>query len=448
MKKEALVKAVAILSATAVLAAGSTAASMSAAGLFGECGVAGISLSLQQYTENTENTENTEAIDNSMLRTVETDTQIPEAAAAIDEKAPEEEKAEEKKEEPVSEYADVGISIANNYVNIRKKPNTESEILGKLYKGCAAKILETKGEWVKIKSGSVIGYINAEFLAIGFDAEELIDKYGTKWAEITTTTLKVREKPSTEAITLTLIPLGETYQVVKEKDGWIKILLDEGDEGDEATTGWISGDYAKINVEFEHAISIEEEETEKRREEEARKAEEEQLRRLEEQRRQQQSSSSNKSSSSNSSGNSGSKKPQSSSSNNSSSSESTGSVVGSGNGADIAAYAQKFVGNPYVYGGTSLTNGADCSGFVQSVYKHFGISIPRTSASQSGAGKKVSLDNLKEGDLIFYARNGRVNHVAMYIGGGQVVHASSPKTGIKISNYKYRTPYCARRIVD
>lgn len=431
MKKEALVKAAAILSATAVLAAGSTAASMSAAGLFGECGVAGISLSLQQYTENAENIE---AIDDSMLRTAEADAQTPETTQAVETEAPEEEK-----EEPVSEYADVGISIANNYVNIRKKPNTESEILGKLYKGSAAKILETKGEWVKIKSGSVTGYINAEFLAIGFDAEELVDKYGTKWAEITTTTLKVREKPSTEAITLTLIPLGETYQVVKEKDGWIKILLDEGDEGDEATTGWISGDYAKINVEFEHAISIEEEEAEKKREEEARKAEEEQLRRLEEQRRQQQSSSS---------GSSGSKKPSSGSSNSSSSSGSTGSVVGSGNGADIAAYAQKFVGNPYVYGGTSLTNGADCSGFVQSVYKHFGISIPRTSAAQSGAGKKVSLDNLKEGDLIFYARNGRVNHVAMYIGGGQVVHASSPKTGIKISNYKYRTPYCARRIVD
>lgn len=440
MKKETLVKAAVIFSATAVLAAGSTAGSMSAAGLFGEWGVAGISLSLQQYTENAEYID-----DNNMLRTAPEDAQTLEAPEEETE-----EKVEEEKEEPVSEYADVGISIAANYVNIRKKPNTESKILGKLYKGCAATILETKGEWVKIKSGSVTGYINAEFLAIGFDAEELVDKYGTKWAQSTTVTLKVREKPTTESITLTLIPEGEDYQVLKEKDGWLKILLDEGDEGDEATTGWISGDYAKTRVEFEHAISIEEEEAEKKREEEARKAEEEQLRRLEEQRRQQQASSSNNSGSSgsSSSGSSNSGSSNSGSSNTSSGSESTGSVVGSGSGSEIASYAQKFVGNPYVYGGTSLTNGADCSGFVQSVYKHFGISIPRTSASQSGAGKKVSLDNLKEGDLIFYARNGRVNHVAMYIGGGQVVHASSPKTGIKISNYKYRTPYCARRIVE
>jgi cell wall-associated NlpC family hydrolase len=95
-----------------------------------------------------------------------------------------------------------------------------------------------------------------------------------------------------------------------------------------------------------------------------------------------------------------------------------------------------------------LTNGTDCSGFTQSVYKHFGISIPRTSVTQSTTGKKVSLDELQAGDLVFYAKNGRVNHVAMYIGGGQVVHASSPKTGIKISNLRYRTPYCARRIVN
>lgn len=437
MKKMALVKAAAILSATAVLTAGSTQAPMSAAGLLGEYGVAGISLSLQQYTENTDTIA---AADTAMLRTA----QLPEEEV-IEEVEPETEKEEK---EPVSEYADVGISVADNYVNIRKKPNTESEILGKLYKGSAAKILKTKDEWVKIESGSVTGYINAEFLAIGFDAEELVDKYGTKWAEITTTTLKVREKPSTEAITLTMVPLGETYQVVKEKDGWYKILMDESDEGDESTTGWISGDYAEVKVEFEHAISIEEEEAEKKREEEARKAEEEQLRRLEEQRRQQQAQQSQQSGNSGSSSSSSSSSSNSSSSGSSQSSGSSGSVIGSGDGADIAAYAQKFVGNPYVYGGTSLTNGADCSGFVQSVYKQFGVEIPRTSASQSGSGKSVSLDNLKEGDLIFYSNGSRVNHVAMYIGGGQVVHASSPKTGIKISNYKYRTPYCARRIVD
>lgn len=108
---------------------------------------------------------------------------------------------------------------------------------------------------------------------------------------------------------------------------------------------------------------------------------------------------------------------------------------------DIVEYAKQFLGNPYVYGGTSLTKGTDCSGFTQSVYKHFGINISRTSRTQAKDGTKISASDLQPGDLIFYAdSSGTINHVAMYIGNGKVIHASSPKTGIKISNYKYRTP--------
>lgn len=118
----------------------------------------------------------------------------------------------------------------------------------------------------------------------------------------------------------------------------------------------------------------------------------------------------------------------------------------SGTGSDAASYAQKFVGNPYSYGGTSLTNGTDCSGFTQSVYSRFGVSLPRTSGSQASSGSKVDINNLKAGDLVFYASNGSINHVAMYIGGGRVVHASNKRTGITTSNVNYRTPYCARRV--
>lgn len=108
---------------------------------------------------------------------------------------------------------------------------------------------------------------------------------------------------------------------------------------------------------------------------------------------------------------------------------------------DIVEYAKQFLGNPYKWGGTSLTKGADCSGFVQSVYKHFGIKISRTSRSQSKEGKKISVSELKPGDLLFYEdETGTINHVTMYIGNGQVIHASSPKSGIKISKYNYRTP--------
>ena len=104
-------------------------------------------------------------------------------------------------------------------------------------------------------------------------------------------------------------------------------------------------------------------------------------------------------------------------------------------GSAIASYALKFVGNPYVYGGTSLTNGADCSGFTMSVHKHFGINIPRNSTAQSYGGKRISIGAVQPGDIIYYG-----DHVGIYIGGGQIVHASTERTGIKISSYTYRTP--------
>lgn len=115
---------------------------------------------------------------------------------------------------------------------------------------------------------------------------------------------------------------------------------------------------------------------------------------------------------------------------------------------DLVQYAKQFLGNPYVWGGTSLTNGADCSGFVQSIYRKFGVSLPRTSGSQSGVGTKVSLADAQPGDLIFYAKGGSVNHVAIYIGNGQIIHASNPKSGIKISNATYRTPAVIRRVLS
>ena len=115
---------------------------------------------------------------------------------------------------------------------------------------------------------------------------------------------------------------------------------------------------------------------------------------------------------------------------------------------DLVQYAKQFVGNPYVWGGTSLTNGADCSGFTMSIYKKYGVSLPHHAASQAQLGTKVSLGEAKPGDLVFYAKNGSINHVAIYIGSGQVIHASSPKTGIKISGVNYRTPACVRRFLS
>ena len=116
---------------------------------------------------------------------------------------------------------------------------------------------------------------------------------------------------------------------------------------------------------------------------------------------------------------------------------------------ELVEYAKQFVGNRYVYGGTSLTNGADCSGFVMSVFKKFGVSLPHHSGSQAGYGTKISAGDLQPGDLIFYGNSrGTINHVAIYIGNGQVVHASNKKTGIKISKYNYRSPVKYVRILQ
>ena len=383
---------------------------------------------------------------------------------------------------PESEYANVGISIAADYVNIRKKPNTEAEIVGKLYRGSAATISSTEGDWVYIRSGSVSGYIMKDYLAIGYSAEKLIDDFGTKWATVTTETLRVREEKSETCKILTLLPEDETYEVLREETDWVKIRVD----GD--TTGYVAKPYVKISVQFKKAVSIEEE-----REEERRKAAAAAAAAEEERQQSHSSSSSSNNSSSNhsscsshsssssrsssgsskksssksgssksrSSGNSGSlgsddsgnniTKPteskKSSSDSKKSSSDDGGSTLGSGDGSAIASYGLKFVGNPYVYGGSSLTHGTDCSGFTMSVFKKFGISLPRTSSAQSRVGKKISPSSARAGDLIFYASGGRVNHVALCIGGGRVVHASNPRVGITTSNLYYRTPYCARRVL-
>ncbi|MGB8452258.1 MAG: NlpC/P60 family protein [Anaerocolumna sp.] len=356
-----------------------------------------------------------------------------------------------------SPYANLGISIAseNSYVNIRSKPDQESEVVGKLYPGCAADILETDGDWVKIHSGKVDGYIKAEFLAIGEDAEKLIDDVASKYAVVNTETLRVREGQGTDTDIVALIPQDEKYYIVKEYDDWVEILIDE-DESDESgtkeqITGFVSKDLVNIEVVFKYAISIEEEQAKLAAEEAAKKAEADRLEKLaQQQEEQRQKEEQQKEAAENAAKNSEQTKNDSSSNDNNSDNSSNNSSGSSSTGNEIADYALNFVGNRYVYGGTSLTNGTDCSGFVQSIYSHFGYSIARTSGSQSqSAGKEVSFSNLRAGDLIFYCNSsGNVSHVALYIGGGRVVHASNERDGIKISNYDYRSPYKARRVLN
>lgn len=397
--------------------------------------LAGISLSLDKYYTVVLKDADTKSGD---LQVASTNTAEKEAPKAT----PEPTKAPEKKK---SEYENTGISVAPNYVNVRTEANTEGEVVGKLYKGAAATIQETKGDWVKIKSGKVSGYIKKEFLAIGFSAEELVDKYGTRSATVKgTPTLRLREEKNTESRTLTLIAEGESYDVVKVEDEWVKISIDDD------IIGYVSKDYVDITVEFQKAVSVKEEQEELARQEAAKQAEEEAIKRQEEANK---NNNTNKNNNSNNSSNKNDSNKVDSNKNNNTSNKNEPSkeetTVTSGKAKDVVNFALKFVGNRYVYGGTSLTNGTDCSGFTMQVYKHFGYKIPRDSRSQcTSAGKKVSLSSLKAGDLIFYKRNGRVNHVALYIGGGKVVHASTPSSGIKVSKYNYRSPYMARRIIN
>ena len=294
------------------------------------------------------------------------------------------------------------------------------------------------------------GYIKKSYLAIGKDAKKLIGKYGQKYVRVKTSvvTLNVRKKPSMKAEILTQIPIEENYDVIKTTDHWYKIEID----GD--TRGYVKREYVSLHVRFKHAKSMTEIKAERARRRAAARAERDRLAALAASRSTGSSStggsstggSSYSSRSSYSSHSSGTSSSGSSSSGSSSSGSSAPAASGS-TGADIARYAQNFVGNPYKWGGTSLTHGADCSGFTMTIYAQYGYSLPHSSSAQAGCGRSVSLSNVQPGDLIFYRHGGSIGHVAIYIGGGRVVHAQSANTGITTSSMYYNQPACARRIV-
>ena len=297
-------------------------------------------------------------------------------------------------------YSRLGIADkVSNYLNVHKEPKKSARIVGKMVKNSGCHIYNVKKGWARIVSGKVKGYVKAEYLTMDEDAEAIAPEVGRDCVEIMTDSLNVRALPSVTAPIYSVCDAGEEFEIMKEDvdEAFLQKIIDKekiSDEAIERAGGMdyllehmneficimVDDDYAFVSKEYvREQFSLKRATVVKIDPE-------------------------------------------------------TGEAPGS---YGIVAYAMQFLGNPYVWGGTSLTNGCDCSGFTMQIWAHFGKGLPHSSAAQAGCTTSVS--NPIPGDLFFYGSGG-VSHVAMYIGGGQVIHASNHRDGIKISNAYYRHP--------
>lgn len=359
-----------------------------------------------------------------------------------------------------SEFDTTAIAQVDEYVNIRDHASTdEGEVLGKLYNNSAAKILAKEGDWYLISSGSVTGYVKSDYFVTGQAAEELAKEVGQQKATVKTTTLMVRSDSNQDSEVLAMVGDSQQLNVVEDNGDWVKVTVDDDVEG------YVAKDYVECETVFTEAESIEEEQARlKKQEEDYRKALEEARRADEAARAEQQAQNNNETG--------WTEAPTTEAPSTEAPTEApvwteapTESTdwteapteepvwteeqtdapsTNTGLREQIVGFALQFVGGNYVWGGTDLYSGVDCSGFTQQVLGNFGISIPRTAGAQSVSGPQISMSEMQPGDLLFYSGDGDygIGHVSMYIGNGQVVHASTPSTGIIISDVNYRQPTC------
>lgn len=273
-------------------------------------------------------------------------------------------------------YTNLGMSvISSGNLNIRQEASTDSEVVGILTNHNACELLEDAGDWYKVTSGKVTGYVSKQYLVTGAEAETIAEQEIKTVATVNTETLNVRAEKSTESAVLSQVGNSEAFTVNSVADGWVEINVDD-------SVGYISQDYVTVAQALPTAKTIEQ--------------------------------------------------------------------VKYGDGvsdvrASVVSYALQFVGNRYVWGGTSLEKGIDCSGFTMRILGKYGISLPHSSKAQPSYGTKISSSEAKPGDLFFYGSGRSISHVAIYIGNGQIVHASNKRDGIKVSNAFYRSPICVAR---
>ena len=301
-------------------------------------------------------------------------------APQTDDASQESEQANEAAQTPTAAqtcgYTNLGMSvISSGNLNIRQEASTDSEVVGILTNHNACELLEDAGDWYKVTSGKVTGYVNKQYLVTGDEAESIAEQEIKTVATVNTETLNVRAEKSTEAAVLSQVGNSEAFTVNSVADGWVEISVDD-------SVGYISQDYVTLAQALPTAKTIEQ--------------------------------------------------------------------VKYGDGvsdvrASVVSYALQFVGNRYVWGGTSLENGVDCSGFTMRILGKYGISLPHSSKAQPSYGTKISASEAKPGDLFFYGSGRSISHVAIYIGNGQIVHASNKRDGIKVSNAYYRNPICVTR---
>ncbi len=311
--------------------------------------------------------------------------------------------------EPAPVENQYAIAKVDNYVNVRNQPSTDGEIVGKIYDGAVANIVETAGEqgdWFLITSGNVEGYIKAEFFLYGEEAAAVLDQYVSRYAQVQADRLNVREGQSTESKRIGKIDSGEKLKVLEDCGEWVKVQYTREKEG------YVAAQYVVISEEYAYAKTLEEEQAEIA----ARKKYEERHEAI------------------------------------------TNIVFPSTTYTsneelrkEIVNYAMQYVGNKYVNGGSSLATGTDCAGFTCFIYADFGYSISRTPEGQfANAGRSIDYSDIQPGDIICYSSNGRKSctHVALYIGDGQIVHAANSRKGVIVGNADYDTIIGIRNVID